>query len=337
MTSIKNGFCGAVGNTPLIKIESLSALTGCDILGKAEFLNPGGSVKDRAALGIVTEAERKGVLRQGQTIVEGTAGNTGIGLAHVANARGYKCIIVIPETQAKEKMDYLRAIGAEVRPVPAAPYRDPANYNHVAKRLAEDIGGFWANQFDNTDNREMHIKTTGPEIWEQTGGRIDGFVAAVGTGGTLAGTSAYLKSKNKNIRTACPDPHGAAIWSWIKRGNLDFAEGSSITEGIGQNRITKNLEGALIDEAFRIADQPIIEMLHFLNRQEGLFLGSSSAINLIGACMLARQLGSGKRIVTILCDSGARYMSKIYNVDWLREKQLTPTASSLEFFKTLTP
>lgn len=335
MTSVKNGFCGAVGNTPLIKIDSLSALTGCDILGKAEFLNPGGSVKDRAALGIITDAEKNGLLRPGQTIVEGTAGNTGIGLAHVANAKGYRCIIVIPDTQAKEKMDYLRAIGAEVRPVPAAPYKDPANYNHVAKRLAGEIQGFWANQFDNTANRDMHIRTTGPEIWEQTGGRVDGFVAAVGTGGTLAGTAEYLKSKNKQIRTACADPHGAAIWSWIKQGHLDSVEGSSITEGIGQNRITKNLEGAQIDDAFRIGDQPIVEMLHFLNRQEGLFLGSSSAINLIGACMLAKQLGSGKRIVTVLCDSGVRYMSKIYNPDWLREKQLTPVADSLKFLSNI--
>lgn len=329
------GFCDTIGNTPLIRIKSLSDFTGCDIFGKAEFLNPGGSVKDRAALGIITAAEKNSQLQSGQTIVEGTAGNTGIGLTHVANAKGYKCIIVIPETQAREKMDYLRAIGAEVRPVPAAPYRDPGNYNHVAKRLAAEIGGFWANQFDNTANREIHIQTTGPEIWQQTGENIDGFVSAVGTGGTLAGTAIYLKSKNKNIQTVCADPHGAAMWSWIKRGNLDFAEGSSVTEGIGQNRVTKNMEGAPIDDAFRIADQPVLEMVHFLNRQEGLFLGTSSAINLIGACLLAKKLGKNKRIVTMLCDSGARYMSKIYNDAWLKEKSLMPVSTGLEFLKTI--
>ncbi len=335
MKATKDGFCGTVGNTPLIRLESMSKLTGCDIYGKAEFLNPGGSVKDRAALGIIEQAESTGILKPGATIVEGTAGNTGIGLAHVANAKGYKCIIVIPDTQAKEKMDYLRAIGAEVRPVPAAPYRDQGNYNHVAKRLAEEIKGFWANQFDNTANRDFHIKTTGPEIWAQTGGKIDGFVAAVGTGGTLAGISTYLKSKNSKIRTACADPHGAAIWSWIKNGNLDAVEGSSITEGIGQNRITKNLEGAPIDEAFRIGDKPILEMVHYLNRKAGLFLGSSSAINVIGAYLLAKQLGPGKTIITILCDSGARYMSKIYDAAWLKSKGLTPEATSTEFLSRL--
>ncbi len=335
MKTSTDGFCGTIGNTPLIRLESISKLTGCNIYGKAEFLNPGGSVKDRAALGIIEHAERSGLLKPGATIVEGTAGNTGIGLAHVANAKGYKCIIVIPDTQAKEKMDYLRAIGAEVRPVPAAPYREPGNYNHVAKRLAEDIKGFWANQFDNTANRDYHIKTTGPEIWAQTAGKIDGFVAAVGTGGTLAGISTFLKSKNSKIRTACADPFGAAIWSWIKNGNLDAVEGSSITEGIGQNRITKNLEGAPIDEAFRIGDKPILEMVHYLNHKDGLFLGSSSGINVIGAYLLAKQLGPGKTVVTILCDSGSRYMSKIYDASWLKSKGLTPEATSTEFLNSL--
>lgn len=335
MANVKLGFCATVGNTPLIKIKSLSELTGCTILGKAEFLNPGGSVKDRAALGIIEDAEKKGLLKPGATIVEGTAGNTGIGLTQVANAKGYKCIIVIPNTQAQEKVDYLRAIGAEVRSVPAAPYRDAGNYNHVAKRLADEIGAFWANQFDNTANRDMHTRTTGPEIWQQTDGKIDAFVAAVGTGGTLAGTAIFLKEKNKAIRIACPDPHGAAMWSWIKNGNLDFAEGSSITEGIGQNRITKNIEGAPIDDAFRIGDQPVIEMLNFMNRREGLFLGSSSAMNLLGAFLMAKQLGPGKTIVTMLCDSGARYMSKIYNAEWLKEKKLTPVASDLKFLDVL--
>lgn len=322
---VVNGFCGAIGQTPLIELHGLSRLTGCCILGKAEFMSPGGSVKDRAALGIIEDAEKKGLLKPGGTIVEGTAGNTGIGLTHVANARGYKSIIVIPETQSREKLDYLRALGAEVRPVPAAPYKDPRNYNHIARTLAEEIpGAFWANQFDNIANRNQHISTTGPEIYQQTNGRVDGFVAAVGTGGTLAGVSIYLKEQRKEIRTVCVDPHGAAIWSWIKRGNLDFNAGSSITEGIGQNRITANLAGAPIDDAYRIADAPIVEMVHYLMRDEGLMLGSSAAINVIGAYLLAKDLGPGHTVVTILCDSGNRYLSKIFNPDWLREKMLTP-------------
>jgi cysteine synthase A len=335
-TSVKQGFCGAVGNTPLIRLKSLSEATGCEILGKAEFMNPGGSVKDRAALAIIEDAEKKGLLKPGGTVVEGTAGNTGIGLALVANAKGYKTVIVIPDTQAQEKMNLLRAIGAEVRPVPPAPYSEPGNYNHVAKRMAAEIpGGFWANQFDNPVNREMHYRTTGPEIWEQTGGKVSAFVAAVGTGGTLAGTSQFLKERNKNIRTVCADPHGASIWSWIKRGNLDFDEGDSITEGIGQARITKNLEGAPIDDAYRIGDPVILEMLYFLLKNEGLFLGSSSAINLCGAVKLARQRGKGQTIVTILCDGGQRYISKLYRPMWLKEQGLTPKAKGLEFLEQL--
>lgn len=326
--AIVGGFCGSVGRTPLIELSGLSRLTGCRILGKAEFLNPGGSVKDRAALGIIEDAEERGLLKPGGTIVEGTAGNTGIGLAHVANARGYRTIIVIPETQSQEKQEYLRAIGAEVRPVPPAPYKDPRNFNHIAKALAEEIpGAYWANQFDNTANRQQHFKTTGPEIYEETKGRIDGFVAAVGTGGTLAGVSMYLKSQNPKVRTVCVDPHGAAMWSWIKRGNLEFNAGSSITEGIGQNRVTANIQGAPIDDAYRIADAPIIEMVHYLVREEGLMLGSSAALNVIGAYLLARDLGPGHTVVTILCDSGSRYLSKLFNPAWLTEKNLKPRCS----------
>ena len=336
---IGKGFCGAVGQTPLIELQGLSRLTGCRILGKAEFLNPGGSVKDRAALGIIEDAEKRGILKPGGTIVEGTAGNTGIGLTHVANARGYRSIIVIPETQSQEKIEYLRALGAEVRLVPAAPYKDPRNYNHIARAIAEEIpGAYWANQFDNTANRNQHIKTTGPEIFGQTNGRIDGFVAAVGTGGTLAGVSIYLKEQRQSIRTVCVDPHGAAMWSWIKRGNLEFNTGSSVTEGIGQNRVTANMAGAPIDDAYRIADAPIIEMVHYLMRDEGLMLGSSAALNVIGAYLLARDLGPGHTIVTILCDSGARYLSKIFNLDWLQEKKLSPHCLSrgdLSFLETL--
>jgi cysteine synthase A len=327
--SIINGFCGSVGRTPLIELTGLSVLTGCRILGKAEFLNPGGSVKDRAALGIIEDAEKRGLLKPGGTIVEGTAGNTGIGLAHVANARGYRTIIVIPETQSQEKQEYLRALGAEVRPVPPAPYKDPRNYNHIAKALAEEIpGAYWANQFDNTANRAQHIKTTGPEIFDDTQGRIDGFVAAVGTGGTLAGVSIYLKSRNPRIRTVCVDPHGAAMWSWIKHGNLDFNAGSSVTEGIGQNRVTANIQGAPIDDAYRIADAPIVEMVHYLVRAEGLLLGSSAALNVIGAYLLARDLGPGHTVVTILCDSGSRYLSKLFNPTWLKGKNITPRGSA---------
>ena len=335
-TSVRAGFCGAVGNTPLIRLNKLSDATGCEILGKAEFMNPGGSVKDRAAFAIIEDAEQKGLLKPGGTVVEGTAGNTGIGLALVANAKGYKTVIVIPDTQAQEKMNLLRAIGAEVRPVPPAPYSEPGNYNHVAKRMAAEIpGGFWANQFDNAVNRKMHYRTTGPEIWEQTQGKVSAFVAAVGTGGTLAGTSEFLKEKNKNIRTICADPHGASIWSWIKRGNLDFDEGDSITEGIGQARITKNLEGAPIDDAFRIGDPVILEMLYFLLKHEGLFLGSSSAINVCGAVKQARKTGKGQTIVTILADGGQRYISKLYRPAWLKEQGLTPVAKGLEFLEQL--
>jgi cysteine synthase len=333
---IRKGLAGSIGNTPLIRLSRLSEATGCEILGKAEFLNPGGSVKDRAALAIIEDAEKRGALKPGGTVVEGTAGNTGIGLTLVANAKGYRSVIVIPNTQAREKMELLSAMGAEVRPVPPAPYAEPGNYNHVARRAAEEIpGAFWANQFDNTVNRDMHYRTTGPEIWQQTEGKITAFVSAIGTGGTLAGTSRFLKERNGKIRTVCADPHGASMWSWIKRGNLDFDEGDSITEGIGQARITKNLESALIDDAFRIGDPVVLEMLYFVLRHEGLFLGSSSAINLCGAVKLARQGGPGQVIVTVLCDGGQRYMSKLFNPDWLKEQGLVPKARGLEFLSML--
>ncbi len=331
-----DGFCGTIGNTPLIRLTTLSKATGCEILGKAEFLNPGGSVKDRAALAIVEDAEKKGLLKPGGTIVEASAGNTGIGLTLVGNARGYRTIVIIPNTQSQEKMDLLRAMGAEVRAVPPAPFSEPENFTHIARRTAAEIpGGFWANQFDNTANRDMHYRTTGPEIWRQTGGAITGFVAAVGTGGTLAGTAKFLKEKNPKIRTVCADPFGAVIYSWIKNGHLDDDEGDSITEGIGQGRITGNFEGALIDDAYRIGDSVILEMNHFLARHEGLLLGSSSAINVCGAVKLAREKGPGQVIVTVLCDGGQRYLSRLYNSEWLAEKGITPTAEGLEFLSQL--
>ena len=324
---IREGFLDSIGNTPLIRLRRASEETGCTILGKAEFLNPGGSVKDRAALAIVADAETRGVLRPGGVIVEGTAGNTGIGLALVGNARGYRTVIVIPETQSQEKKDMLRLCGADLREVPAVPYRDPNNYVHVSSRLAQQLAGeepcgaIWANQFDNTANRDGHYRTTGPEIWRQTDGRVDGFTCAVGTGGTLAGVAMALKERNPQVRIALADPHGAALWHYYKHGSLK-AEGSSITEGIGQGRITANLEGAPIDDAYRIADEEALPALFDLLRLEGLCLGGSSAINVAGAIRLARDLGPGHTIVTVLCDSGARYQSKLFNPAFLRSKGL---------------
>ena len=332
-SGIQNGLLGSIGNTPLIRLPKLSAATGCEILGKAEFLNPGGSVKDRAALGLIEAAEARGELRPGGVVVEGTAGNTGIGLTLVASAKGYRTIIVMPETQSQEKKDLLRALGAELHLVPALPYSNPGNYNHVARRIAESTpGAVWANQFDNTANREIHYRSTGPEIWRQTDGKITGFVSAVGTGGTLAGTARYLKERNPAVKVVCADPHGAAIWSWFKRGNLDFSAGNSITEGIGQGRVTGNLEGAPVDDAYRIGDPVVIEMLHYLAREEGLFLGSSAALNVCGAVRMARLGGPGQVIVTVLCDVGSRYLSKIFNPDWLAEKGLMPKERKLEQF-----
>ena len=311
------GVDGHVGNTPLIRLRRLSELTGCEILGKAEFMNPGGSVKDRAALGIILDAEARGLLRPGGTIVEGTAGNTGIGLTVIGHARGYHSVIVIPETQSQEKIHLLRALGAEVLPVPEKPYSNPGNYNHVARRMAEEKGWFWANQFDNTANRLIHSRTTGPEIWEQTAGKVSAFVSAVGTGGTLGGTTLYLKERNPKIFVGCADPYGAAMWSWFTNGNTETNDGDSFAEGIGQGRVTKNIEGIAVDGAWRIPDQDALTILYQLLREEGLFLGLSSGINVAGAVRLALERGPGQTIVTILCDSGAKYQSRIFNPEWL--------------------
>jgi cysteine synthase A len=323
-----------IGNTPLIKLKKASELTGCTILGKAEFLNPGQSVKDRAALFIVKDAINKGLIKPGGTIVEGTAGNTGIGLTMVANAMGFKSVIVIPETQTQEKKDALRLLGAELVEVPAKPYRDPNNYVKYSGRLAErlsqerDGGAIWANQFDNVANRQAHIETTGLEIWEQTGGKVDGFICAAGSGGTIAGTGMALKERNKDIRIGLADPHGAALYSYYTTGELK-AEGSSITEGIGQGRITANLEDAPIDFACRISDEEAVGIVFDLLQEEGLCMGGSSGINIAGAMALAKELGPGHTIVTVLCDYGNRYQSKLYNPDFLRSKDL-PVPAWLE-------
>jgi cysteine synthase A len=326
---IRSGTLDAIGNTPLIKLRRASEETGCTILGKAEFMNPGLSVKDRAALGIVTDAIDKGQLRPGGLIVEGTAGNTGIGLTVVGNALGMHTVIVIPETQSQEKKDTLRSLGATVVEVPAAPYRSPNNYVKVAARMAERLarehphGAIFANQFDNVANRDIHVRTTGPEIWDQTGGMVDGFVSAVGTGGTLAGVAAGLRERSKDVVIALADVPGAALYSYYTTGELK-AEGSSITEGIGQGRITANLEGLKIDEAFFISDAESLEVAFGLLKDEGLSLGLSSGVNVAGAIRLARKLGPGKTIVTILCDPGSRYQSRLYNPEFLRSKGLSP-------------
>ena len=322
-----NGMIEAIGNTSLIKLKKASAETGCDILGKAEFMNPGQSVKDRAALYIIRDAEARGNLRPGGTIVEGTAGNTGIGIALVANALGYKSVIVIPETQSQEKKDMLRLAGAELIEVPAVPYKDDNNYIKYSGRLAQELaessenGTVWANQFDNIANRQAHIETTGPEIWQQTEGKVDGFTCAIGTGGTLAGTAIYLKQQNPEIRIAAADPMGASMYHWLKHGELR-AEGTSITEGIGQGRVTANIEGAPIDDAYQIPDEEALPIVFDLLLEEGLCLGGSSGINIAGAMHLARDLGPGHTIVTILCDFGTRYQSKLFNPAFLEEKGL---------------
>ncbi|NET41355.1 cysteine synthase A [Okeania sp. SIO2B3] len=321
---IKQGFIGTVGNTPLIRLNSFSEETGCEILGKAEFLNPGGSVKDRAALYIIKDAEEKGLLKPGGTVVEGTAGNTGIGLAHICNAKGYKCLIIIPETQSIEKMDALRTLGAEVRPVPAVPYKDPNNYVKMSGRLASEMeNAIWANQFDNLANRIAHYETTGPEIWEQTDGKVDAWVAATGTGGTFAGVSLFLKEKNPQIKTVVADPMGSGIYSYVKTGEIS-TEGNSITEGIGNSRITKNMENVPIDDAIRVDDKEAVRVVYQLLRKDGLFMGGSVGINVGAAVALAKEMGPGHTIVTVLCDSGARYQSKLFNSEWLAAKNLLP-------------
>jgi len=320
---ISEGFTGTVGNTPLIRLGRLSEETGCEILGKAEFLNPGGSVKDRAAMGILDVAEARGELSAGGTVVEGTAGNTGIGLAHLCNARGYRCVIVIPETQSQEKIDLLRILGAEVRPVPAKPYSDSGNYQHVARRLAEGTeNAIWAAQFDNTANRDAHYATTGPEVWRQTDGGADAFICSTGTGGTLAGVSRYLKEQDERVRVVLADPSGSALYQWIKQGELGAVGPGSITEGIGTSRVTANLDGTAIDDALMPSDQEAVDMVYRLLHHEGLFLGASSGLNVISAVQLARQLGPGHTIVTVLCDSGARYQSRLFDAAWLGSKGL---------------
>ncbi len=329
-----DGIVEAIGNTPMIKLHQASDATGCTILGKAEFMNPGQSVKDRAALAIIEDAVARGELRPGGVIVEGTAGNTGIGLALVGNAMGFRTVIVIPDTQSQEKKDMLRLAGAELVEVPAVPYSNPNNYVKISGRLAAELaqsepsGAIWANQFDNVANRDGHRRTTGPEIWNQTDGRVDGFICAVGTGGTLAGVGIALKERNKNVRIGLADPKGAALYSFYTTGVLK-SEGSSITEGIGQGRITRNLDGAPIDVAYQIPDEEAVPIIFDLLEHEGLCLGGSSGINVAGAIRLARELGPGHTIVTVLCDYGTRYQSKLFNPDFLRSKGL-PTPGWLE-------
>ena len=321
---IKSGFIDAIGNTPLIRLNSFSDETGCEILGKAEFLNPGGSVKDRAALYIIQDAEAKGLLRPGGTVVEGTAGNTGIGLAHICNAKGYKCLIVIPETQSQEKIDLLRTLGAEVHTVPAVPYKDQNNYVRLSGRIAAEMdNAIWANQFDNLANRHAHYATTGPEIWAQTDGTIDAWVAATGTGGTYAGVALFLKEKNPNIQCVLADPMGSGLYSYVKTGEPKM-EGSSITEGIGNSRVTANMQGAPADDAIQIDDTEAVRVVYQLLEKDGLFMGGSVGINVGAAIALAKRLGAGHTIVTVLCDGGSRYQSKLFNRDWLATKGLLP-------------
>jgi cysteine synthase A len=337
--SIRNGVVEAIGNTPLIKLKQASAATGCTILGKAEFMNPGQSVKDRAALYIIKDAVKRGTLKPGGVVVEGTAGNTGIGLALVANALGFRTVIVIPDTQSQEKKDMLRLCGAELVEVPAVPYANPNNYVKLSGRLAEQLartepnGAIWANQFDNIANRNAHIETTAPEIWRQTAGKVDGFVASVGSGGTLAGVSIGLKAMNPNIRIALADPLGSALFSYYTTGTLK-AEGSSITEGIGQGRVTANLEGATVDTAYQIPDGEAVPIIFDLLLHEGLCLGGSTGINVAGAMRMAKDLGPGHTIVTVLCDYGTRYQSKLFNPDFMRSKNL-PVPDWLERRSTL--
>ena len=327
MAKTVNSVVDLIGNTPLIRLKAASEATGCEILGKAEFLNPGQSIKDRAALWIIRDHEKAGRLKPGGTIVEGTAGNTGIGLAMVANALGYKCVIVIPRTQAQEKKDAIRAFGAELIEVDAAPYSNPNNYVRYSGRLAEELGAansssvVWANQFDNVANRNAHIDATGPEIFEQTGGKLDAFICAVGSGGTLGGISQYMKAKKPDVQIGLADPYGAALYSYYTTGELK-SEGTSISEGIGQGRITANLEDVVVDRAYRVSDEEWLPVLYDMIQTEGLCLGTSSALNVVGAMKMAKDLGPGKTIVTVLCDYGNRYASKIFNPAFLAEKGL---------------
>jgi cysteine synthase len=332
-TSWQDDLAQTIGNTPLIRLRRASEATGCTILGKAEFMNPGGSVKDRAGLAIIIDAEQRGTLREGGTIVEGTAGNTGIGLTLVGNARGYRSVIVMPETQSQEKIDFLRMIGADLRLVPAKPYRDQGNYVHVSRRLAEELAAttgnaIWANQFDNLANREGHRMTTGPEIWEQTGGKVGAFTCSCGTGGTLAGVSLALKERNPAVRIVLADPLGSGLYGWVKSGDLTIA-GSSITEGIGNSRVTENLSGVSIDDAEQIPDAEALEQIFEVLIHEGLSVGTFSGINIAAAIRVAKTMGPGHTVVTILCDGGSRYQSKLFNPTFLREKGL-PVPSWME-------
>ena len=321
---IRNGFPEAVGNTPLIRLNRISKATGCEILGKAEFMNPGGSVKDRAALFIIDEAERGDRLLPGGTVVEGTAGNTGIGIAHICNARGYNCIIYMPDNQSEEKVMILRTLGAEVRVVPTVPYRDEMNYQKQAGRYAATLtNAIWANQFDNVANRLAHYHTTGPEIWRQTAGAVDAFVSAVGTGGTISGTARYLKEKKPGVRIVLADPPGSAMHSYVKTGNAEMSPGSSVTEGIGNSRVTENLKGAPIDDAVFVPDQDTVAMVYSLLREEGLFVGASTGCNVAGAVSVARALGPGHTIVTMLCDGGQKYISRLFNREWIAGRGIT--------------
>lgn len=321
--SYLQGLTGSIGNTPLIKIKSLSEKTGCEILGKAEFMNPGGSVKDRAALWMIDAAEKSGALKPGGTVVEGTAGNTGIGLAHVCNSRGYACVIYMPDNQSKEKVDLLRTLGADVRVVPTVPYANDENFQKQAGRYAATLdNAVWANQFDNTANRQAHFESTGPEIWQQTDGKLDAFTCAVGTGGTLAGVSRYLKQQSNSAKVILADPMGSALHNWVTTGEATMAPGPSITEGIGNSRVTENLAGTKIDDSVQVTDQEMVDMCYTLLRKDGWFFGSSSGINLAAAVKIAEQLGPGHTIVTILCDDGGKYQSRLYNPEFLAEKEL---------------
>ena len=325
---ITHGFAGTVGNTPLIRLRGVSEETGCEILGKAEFMNPGGSVKDRAARAIVMDAEQRGELRPGGSVVEGTAGNTGIGLAHVCNERGYRCIIVMPDNQSPEKYRLLEMLGAELYKVPAVPYSNPNQYQKVSQRLAGSLrNAIWANQFDNPINRHAHFTTTGPEIWEQTDGKVDAFVAASGTGGTLAGTAEYLKSRNRAVRCVLADPPGSSLYEFVRNGTLKATGSGSITEGIGIARITVNFKNAPIDDAVHIEDGDTVRYVYRLLREEGLFVGSTSGINVAAAVRVARDLGPGHTIVTVLCDGGAKYQSRLFNREWLEQKGLAAHAA----------
>ncbi len=327
--SIVEGFVGAVGRTPLIKLRRISEETGCVVLGKAEFMNPGGSVKDRAARAIVLAAERSGALAPGGTVVEGTAGNTGIGLAHMCNARGYRCVIVMPDNQSPEKYRLLETLGAQVHRVPAVPYRNPNQYQKVAERLAKTLpNAIWANQFDNTVNRQAHLETTGPEIWTQTDGLVDAFTCAAGTGGTFAGVSQYLKSRPRAVRCVLADPPGSSLYEYVRSGTLKSTGSGSITEGIGIGRVTANMQDAPVDDAVHIQDAETVRHVYRLLHEEGLFLGSTSGVNAAAAAHVARELGPGHTVVTILCDGGAKYQSRLYNREWLAQKGLAEYAGA---------